>query len=53
MPERRRFMTREELAAQISATKDVTTSAVHDVLDALDDMGVPVDALVKITAREE
>jgi hypothetical protein len=46
-------MTRDEIAAQVSATKDLPLDEVHDVLAALAEMGVPVDTLVKMLVDED
>lgn len=41
----RRYMTRDEIAAQISAERDVGVDQVYEVLEGLAGMGVPVDAV--------
>ena len=49
---RRRCMTRDELTAQISADHDLPIDQVGEVLDALVELGVPVDTLVKTIVDE-
>lgn len=47
MPKRRRYLTRAELTAEISARQDLTFERIDQVLDALAELGVDLDALVK------
>jgi hypothetical protein len=49
---RRRPMTRDEIAAELSASRDLPLDLVYEVLDGLADMGVAVHALVKIEVEE-
>jgi hypothetical protein len=51
MPKRRRYATRDELAALVAAHTP-TEAEARAVLDALARLGVPVDALVKIEIDE-
>lgn len=64
MPQRRRYATRDELAELLVPFLDAleerhpdfdykNVDVARTVLDALGEMGAPVDQLVKITVREE
>lgn len=64
MPQRRRFATRDELAELLAPYLGSLDEEFPDgdykyvdvarvALDALGEMGAPVNALVKITVREE
>lgn len=49
---RRRYMTRDELTAEVSAERDLPIPQIEQILDALAHMGVNVDQLVKIEVDE-
>lgn len=51
MVKRQRYATRRELV-RILAEHDLDTDVVHTVVERLEELGVPVDALVKITVDE-
>ncbi len=48
----RLHMTRDEVTAQISADHDLTTTQVGQVFDALTDLGVDLDRLVRMDSRQ-
>lgn len=52
MPKRRRYMRRDELVAEISATHDLNHEQIDQVLNALAAMGVQIDALVRFEVDE-
>ncbi len=49
---RRRYMTRDEIVAQVSADHDLPVPQIDQVLDALAGLGVQVDQLVKFEDDE-